>query len=261
MTERADIREGAVGRAFGLLRRELEARAERGEITVARRPEAREHRVGTLDRPARRRARRAQERVDDRRGHRRVDQVGVGVVEDAHLEIQGVEERPLLQIIEHPSMCARAVVVVERRGIDIPVEEIGQRSRGEALVSLVIVVQAQADLLEIVDALDPSGGLAGALNRGQQQGDQDGDDRDHDEQLNQGEPAPGACDTTRRGDLGPGDFSRDPTDEDCGRLWPALRFPCRHAKLQQTPRPPPVGPVSDAQESRSTCLSLTSRPY
>ena len=48
-------------------------------------------------------------------------------------------------------------------------------------------MQGEADLLQIIDALRPTGGLAGGLDGGQQQGDQDRDDRDHDQQLDQGE--------------------------------------------------------------------------
>lgn len=53
----------------------------------------------------------------------------------------------------------------------------------------MVVVQPQADLLEVVDALRTPGGFAGGLHRGQQQGDQDRDDRNHDEQFDEGETA------------------------------------------------------------------------
>jgi len=48
-------------------------------------------------------------------------------------------------------------------------------------------VQGQSDLLEVVDALGATRGLAGSLDRGQKQGDQDGNDRDDDKELDQGE--------------------------------------------------------------------------
>ena len=54
---------------------------------------------------------------------------------------------------------------------------------------LVVVVDRQAELLQVVDALGPPGGLAGRLDGGQQQGDQDGDDRDDHQQLDQRERA------------------------------------------------------------------------
>ena len=50
-------------------------------------------------------------------------------------------------------------------------------------------MQGEADLLEVVDALRPAGGLAGRLHGGQQQGDEDRNDGDHDQELDQGEPA------------------------------------------------------------------------
>ena len=59
--------------------------------------------------------------------------------------------------------------------------------RGEALVGRVVVVDGQADLLEVVLALQPGRGLADLLDGGEQQPDQDRDDGDHDEQLDQGE--------------------------------------------------------------------------
>jgi hypothetical protein len=40
---------------------------------------------------------------------------------------------------------------------------------------------------EVVDALGATRGLAGSLDRGQKQGDQDGNDRDDDQELDQGE--------------------------------------------------------------------------
>ncbi len=55
-------------------------------------------------------------------------------------------------------------------------------------MDIMIVVQGQAHLLEIVLALGAAGRLARLLHSRQQQGNQDRDDRDHDEQLNQGEP-------------------------------------------------------------------------
>jgi hypothetical protein len=47
-------------------------------------------------------------------------------------------------------------------------------------------VHRQADLLQVVDALGSPGRLARRLDRGQQQGDQDGDDRDHHQEFDQG---------------------------------------------------------------------------
>jgi hypothetical protein len=47
-------------------------------------------------------------------------------------------------------------------------------------------VQPERELLEVVLALGTASGLSRLLNRWQQQGDQDRDDRDHHEQLNEG---------------------------------------------------------------------------
>ncbi len=53
----------------------------------------------------------------------------------------------------------------------------------------MVVVQCQAKLFQVVAALAAAGGFAGLLHGGQQQRDQDRDDRDHDEQFDQSEPA------------------------------------------------------------------------
>jgi len=55
----------------------------------------------------------------------------------------------------------------------------------------------QAELLDVVDALRPAGGLAGRLHRREEQGDQDGDDGDHHQKLDQRESASG----THKADL------------------------------------------------------------
>ena len=47
----------------------------------------------------------------------------------------------------------------------------------------------QGELLQVVGALGTAGRLAGGLDGGQQQGDQDRDDRDHHQQFDQGESA------------------------------------------------------------------------
>jgi hypothetical protein len=45
-------------------------------------------------------------------------------------------------------------------------------------------MESQAHLLEVIEALQPPRGFAGVLHRGQQQGHQNSNDRDHDQQLN-----------------------------------------------------------------------------
>ena len=61
----------------------------------------------------------------------------------------------------------------------------------EGVVGVVVAVEGNTNLLEVVDALDPPGGLAGRLHRRQEQRDQHGDDRDDDQELDEGEGAAG----------------------------------------------------------------------
>jgi hypothetical protein len=53
-------------------------------------------------------------------------------------------------------------------------------------------VNRQAELLEVVRALNAPGGLAGRLDGGEQQGDQDSDDRDDNKEFNQRKTTPAA---------------------------------------------------------------------
>jgi hypothetical protein len=53
-------------------------------------------------------------------------------------------------------------------------------------------VQRQADLLQVVLALGTRRGLADLLDRGEQQADEDGDDRDDHQQLDERERGPAA---------------------------------------------------------------------
>ena len=50
-----------------------------------------------------------------------------------------------------------------------------------------VVVDGQADLLHVVDALGAAGRLAGRLHGWQEQRDQDGNDGDDDQQFDEGE--------------------------------------------------------------------------
>ena len=59
-------------------------------------------------------------------------------------------------------------------------------------MGVVVVMQGQAELLEIIPALKSPRRLADFLNGGQEQADQDGDDRNNDHQLQQGECRSGA---------------------------------------------------------------------
>jgi len=53
----------------------------------------------------------------------------------------------------------------------------------------MVVVQRQAELLHVVDALRTAGRLAGRLDGGQEQADQDGNDGDHHQEFDQRETA------------------------------------------------------------------------
>src|SRR5262249_39316962 len=61
---------------------------------------------------------------------------------------------------------------------------------GEVVVGAVVVLQGQADLLEVVGRGGPVGGLADLLHGRQEQGDEHADDGDDHQQLDQGKPAP-----------------------------------------------------------------------
>src|SRR5690606_22809087 len=64
---------------------------------------------------------------------------------------------------------------------------VGSHGGREGGVDIEVVVQSQSDLLEVVLALGAARRLAGLLDGGQQQGDQDGDDGDHYEQFDESE--------------------------------------------------------------------------
>ncbi len=53
----------------------------------------------------------------------------------------------------------------------------------------MVVVQGDPDLPEVIDALQAPRGFTSRLDRRQQQGDQHGEDRDDDKQLDQRETA------------------------------------------------------------------------
>src|SRR5207249_3772407 len=58
-------------------------------------------------------------------------------------------------------------------------------SRGKNAVRALVIVQGQADLVKVVGALGPSGGLPHFLHRRQQQGNQHADDGDDHQQFYQ----------------------------------------------------------------------------
>src|SRR5262245_50074187 len=68
----------------------------------------------------------------------------------------------------------------------------------------VVVVAGQADLPEVVGALRSGGGLAGLLDGGEEEPDEDGDDRDRHQQLDQRKCPSGTTATTTPGLTGAG---------------------------------------------------------
>ena len=81
------------------------------------------------------------------------------------------------------------------RGV-LGVRRVRHHAGREAAVGVVVVVQRQAELLEVVLALGPVGRLADLLDGGQEQADQDRDDRDDDEQLDERERGPASHEMT-----------------------------------------------------------------
>ena len=67
----------------------------------------------------------------------------------------------------------------------------GAAAAGEVAEGAVVVVEGEADLLEVVGALQARGRIADLLDGGQQQADQDGDDGDHHQQFDQREAGGG----------------------------------------------------------------------
>ena len=101
-------------------------------------------------------------------------------------EVDRIVECSLLGEAQDPGQTTEAVDMgpVVRRGLGAARRLIWRQPYGT-----LIVHRGETDLLQIVDALDPAGRLAGRLDGGQEQADQDSDDGDHDEELDQGESA------------------------------------------------------------------------
>ena len=64
-----------------------------------------------------------------------------------------------------------------------------EKERLQAFEGVVIIVQRQADLLEVVRTAHAIGGLAHLLHGGEEQTNQDGDDGNHDQQFDEREAA------------------------------------------------------------------------
>jgi len=121
----------------------------------------------------------------------------VGPVGDGQAEVDRVEQGLLIHLREDHAAPGPARSVVDRVGVlrilvagvdDVPVDA-AHVARWEGVVGVVIVVERDADLLQVIRAIDPPCRLAGGLHGGQEQGDQDRDDGDHHQELDQREAA------------------------------------------------------------------------
>ena len=97
---------------------------------------------------------------------------GPGVCEKRGPEVRLIEVRKQLV---HPALSHGEVA------------RMGAASGGEASLHVVMVMQCDADLHEIVLALRPGGGGADVLHGGDQEGEEDREEGDHDQQFNERE--------------------------------------------------------------------------
>ena len=116
--------------------------------------------------------------VDFDRG---LDRVTVERVEPRHVEANLAEQVVLLDVRQQPHRPR-----VARAGVADSAEV-----HRELAVGALEVVQPEAELLQVVLALHPGRRLPHLLHGGEQQADQDGDDGDHHQQFDQGEPGAG----------------------------------------------------------------------
>ena len=104
----------------------------------------------------------------DRRGHdRRVGRDRVAVDHVAELEVVGVVDVAMLEVIGQPKVNRR--VLRNLAGAGGHAQEIDPARGRKDVVIRHVLVNRQADLLELVGALRPAGGLARGLNGRQQQ--------------------------------------------------------------------------------------------
>ncbi len=102
------------------------------------------------------------------------------------LKVERAEDRLLLEIGEDHGVEVKFLHSLQAsgfgssRGKSAPADSERVHAQG-----IVIILQGETDLLEVVGATDPPRGLSGRLNGRQQQRDQDGDDRDHHQELDQ----------------------------------------------------------------------------
>ena len=101
-----------------------------------------------------------------------------------------IEEVSLFDVGEEPGKGGEsgrpAVAVAGQRG-QIPARRRGDRR--QAALRVIDRMAGDAELLELVFARHAPGGLAGGLNCREEEADEGADDRDHDEQFDEREPA------------------------------------------------------------------------
>src|SRR5262249_25252099 len=97
----------------------------------------------------------------------------------------GVDLPPGGFVHEYPALVCGFLLDVRldqlRPGVGVPVVELA--AIGELLVGVVVVVAGQRQLLQVVGALGTGRRLAHLLHGGDQQADKDGNDGNHDQQL------------------------------------------------------------------------------
>ncbi len=119
------------------------------------------------------------------RSDRVLSDVVIGSCYDIEGEIELVVDRVLLQKREEhglsgeavPGAVAVAIAVVDDRGDFLEV------AFGENIMCIVVIVEGQAELLEVVFTADIASRFACSLDGGEKQCDESGDNRDDDKQL------------------------------------------------------------------------------
>src|SRR5262249_42642937 len=118
----------------------------------------------------------------------------IGRIGDRQAEVERVAQGALLQVGEQlreqaparPEVGGEGGAVARRQGPGGIGEDRDHPPR-EAADGALVIVEGQADLLEVVDAGGAPGRLAGGLDGRQQECDQHRDDGDHDQEFDQGE--------------------------------------------------------------------------
>ncbi len=96
--------------------------------------------------------------------------------ENRPVEIERIVERLLLDEGQDRMVAGEVHVDLSDATVD---------GRREDPAGTLVVVHRQAELLQVVQTLCTSSGLSGRLDRRQEQGDQNSNDRDHDQELDE----------------------------------------------------------------------------